>query len=135
MRRDGVFCRVQGHAATAGMGVRKTITTHMKHTNQQKLVPVEGTIRALSEKTSEEQTSKGPVALISFDEMVRRVDIFFDDFTEGFKQAMKQHGMEIGDVRILWRPADLRLRETLTAARLVPEVKVGVATNPTELSG
>lgn len=106
----------------------------MNHNHQQKLVPVESTIRTLSEKTSGEQTPKGPTALIGFSEMVRRVNAFFDDFTDVFKQAMKAHGMEVGNVRILWRPADLRLRETLTAARLVPEVKVSV-TDKNELPG
>jgi hypothetical protein len=135
MRRDGVFCWAWEHNGHCGRGVRATIiTTQMNHNQQQKLVPVESTTRTLSEKTGGEQTPKGPAALIGFDEMVRRVTMFFDDFTDAFKQAMKAHGMEIGNMRILWRPADLRLRETLTAARLVPEVKVSV-TNENELPG
>jgi hypothetical protein len=106
----------------------------MKHTNQQnKLVPVPGTTRAMSEKTNGEQTPKGRAVLISFDEMVRRVNTFFDDFADAFKDAMKAHGMEIGNVHIAWRPANLKLRQTLTAARLVPEVKVSVTKNTNEL--
>jgi hypothetical protein len=106
----------------------------MKHNNQRKdLVPFLGATRAVSEKTSGEQTLEAPVALIGFGEMVRRVNAFFDDFSDAFKHAMKEHGMEVGNVRILWRPASPRLRETLSAARLVPEVKVGVTKNASEL--
>lgn len=108
-------------------GVRNTITTQMKHSQQQKAVSALVTRRAVSEKTNGEQTSKGPTELISFEEMVSRVNAFFDGLADAFKQAMKPYGMEIGNVSIHWRPADLRLRETLSAARLVPEVKVVVS--------
>jgi hypothetical protein len=114
------------------MGVRTIHITHMNN-HQQKLDRALDTIRAVSEKTSGEQTPQGAVRLLSFDEMVSRVNSFFDDFTSAFKEAMKTYGMEIGNVRILWRPADLRLRETLSAARLVPEVKVVVAKRENEL--
>lgn len=126
MERDGIFRWVHAARWSLPKGVRITITTHMNHNHQQKPVPVESTTRTLSEKTSGEQTPKGAATLIGFDEMIRRVNAFFDDFTGVFKKAMQTHGMEVGTVRILWRPADLRLRETLTAARLVPEVKVSV---------
>jgi hypothetical protein len=104
----------------------------MNHINQQKLVPVEGTTRAVSDKTSGEQTPKGAV-LVSFEEMQRRVNAFFDDFTEAFKNALKPHGIEIGALRILWHPVDLTPRKILAAARLVPEVKVVVAKDGNEL--
>jgi hypothetical protein len=107
-------------------------TTHMNE-HQEEVVSALETIRAVSEKTSGKQTPKRPKELIRFEEMVSRVNAFFDDFSGAFKQAMKPYGMEIGKVNILWRPTDLRLRETLSAARLVPEVKVVVAEDGNEL--
>jgi hypothetical protein len=105
----------------------------MKTNKQRKLATDLGS-RALSMKRSEGRTLQRRKVL-SADEMVARMNDFFDLFVEVFRQAMNPHGIEIGKVDILWRPIanHAAVPDTLTGPRLVPAVSVEAAKSTGEV--
>lgn len=90
----------------------------------QKLATDLGITRTLPDAVSGEQARK-PSDHVHLNEVVNRMNDFFDDFTDAFKRSLKVHGIEIGNVQIFWRPIDTKAVETLARTRLVPEVNVG----------